>query len=505
MLANKMSEVSEMSMVGASKAAWLCVLAFACGCSVATEAGTEETESGVGQVQSALTTQESVFGFEAPLGWAASAGSIATSTTHAQGATSLSLRNASYSELSSQLLTTLSGVGTELAIDVQPPAVASYGQLQVFAVSPTLGWQSYKWLGQASLAGLPAGQFAHLSMPLAADVQQKLKQTYSDLKLIIAVNAPASSTGWLLDNLHFTGAAQDCGAGSAYSLTLDNEQGVDPATLERLRCTFFSVYPQLAARFNPNAAHSVTFSFVETANNPAWAYPDSAIVVMSKAHLAANPFDSDVVVHETMHVVQAGYAGAPQVVEGWIIEGSADYARDKYGLRKAETGWSIPTSWAPGRHFANGYGDAAGFFEWIDANYRQNQVPVVDALDDILRAGTYTNSTWNALTGHDVVWLWQTYSNGQAPVSASSGVTFYRDDNYSGWSFTLAPGVYGATELGSRGLQDAISSISVPAGYRVTAYVDDNSQGASVQYTSSTASVGGTWNDLFSTLVVEQL
>lgn len=493
--------------MGVAKVSGLCLLVLASGCSGAVETEGQEAESTIGQVQSALTTQERIFGFEAPLGWVASAGAVGTSTIHSQGATSLSLRNASYSEISSQYLSTLSGVGTALAIDVQPPAVASFGQLQIFATSPTLGWQSYKWFGQVSLAGLPAGQFAHLSIPLGADIQQKLQQTYSDLKIILAVNAPASNTGWLLDNLHFTGATQteDCAAGSAYSLTLENEQGVDAATLERLRCTFFAVYPQLAARFNPNAAQHVTFSFVETGNNPAWAYPDSAVVVLNKAHLAANPFDSDVVVHETMHVVQAGYAGSPQVVEGWIIEGSADYARDKYGLRKAETGWSIPTTWQPGHHFANGYGDAAGFFEWVDANYRQNQLPVVDSLDDVLRAGTYTNNTWVTLTGHDVVWLWQAYSNGQAPQPASTGVTFYRDDNYTGWSFKLAPGVYGTTELGSRGLHDAISSLVVPSGYRVIAYEHDNSQGASVQYTSNTPSVGTDWNDKISTIVVQQL
>jgi hypothetical protein len=69
----------------------------------------------------------------------------------------------------------------------------------------------------------------------------------------------------------------------------------------------------------------------------------------------------------------------------------------------------------------------------------------------------------------------------------------------------MRPGIYGATALGSRGLHDAISSLQVPSGYRVTAYVDDGSQGASIQYTASTTSVGAAWNDKFSTIVIEQL
>lgn len=492
-------------ITGVAKAVSFILLAFASGCSGAPEPNTQDSDTTVAQAQFALTTQQRIFGFEAPLGWTASAGSITTDAAHTEGATSLSLRNTSYSELTSQALTTLSGVGTGLAIDVRPPAVASYGQLQILAVSPTLGWTA-QWLGQVSLAGLPAGQFAHLSIPLSADAQQKLKQTYSDLKIRLAVSAPSSSAGWLFDNLHFTGAPQqDCAAGSAYTLLLQNQQGVSATMLENLRCTFFTVYPVLAQRFNPNAAKTVTFSFVETANVPAWADSDAAIVYLNKDHLAHNPLDSDVVVHETMHVVQAGYAGPPQVVEGWIIEGTADYVRDRYGLRNAENKWTIPTAWGEGQHFANGYGDTAAFFKWIDAHYRQNQAPVADALDDILRAGTYTANTWTTLTGHDVVSLWQEYSGNRAPQPDSVGVTFYRDDNYQGWSFRMRPGIYGATALGSRGLHDAISSLQVPSGYRVTAYVDDGSQGASIQYTASTTSVGAAWNDKFSTIVIEQL
>ena len=484
------------SFLKANRGAVLLSVVAAVGCGANPDIDAEES---FGRTEGALTSQQGIFGFEAPLGWTGSAGNVGISTTHTEGASSLSLRNANYSLLTSQALSTLSGVGAELAIDVLPPAVASWGQLEFYATSATLGWTSYQWLGQVSLAGLPVGQFAHLKVPLSAAQQQKLKQSYSDLQIRLAVNAPASSTGWLLDNLHFTSLTQDCAAGSAYALTFVNQTGVDATMLENLRCTFFATYPLLAQRFNPNASKNVTFSFVENDKNPAWAEPGISTIFLNKAHLAAHPLDSDVVVHEGMHIVQAGYQDP---VQGWIIEGSADYARDRYGLRNLENGWSIPKVWAPGRHYANGYGDAAGFFEWIDAQYRQNKPGIVDALDDVMRSGVVSSATWIALTGYDVVPLWAQYSNNQAPVQAPAGITFYRDDNYTGLSFTIGTGTYGSTELGSRALQDAISSLKVPSGWRVTAYEHDGSQGASIQYTADTPSVGSTWNDKISTVVI---
>jgi len=39
-------------------------------------------------------------------------------------------------------------------------------------------------------------------------------------------------------------------------------------------------------------------------------------------------------------------------------------------------------------------------------------------------------------------------------------------------------------------------------GWRVTAYEGDGSQGLSVQYTADTPSVGSTWNDKISTVVI---
>ncbi|HET9955870.1 MAG TPA: basic secretory protein-like protein [Polyangiaceae bacterium] len=498
------------SMIGITrKSVTLGILASATACSgVASDAGPEsalDSATDLGHAEAALTTQQRVLGFEAPLGWTASAGSIGTSTTHTEGATSLSLRNASYSELTSEALSTLSGVSAELAIDVRPPAAAGWGQLQIFASSATLGWSSYQWLGQASLVGLPAGQFTQVKVSLPATVQQKLAQSYGDLRIRLAVNAPASSSGWLFDNLHFVGSTPpppDCSTGSQYTLTLVNEQGVDATHLQNLRCTFFQVYPLLVNRFNAAATRNVTFSFVETGNNPAWADPGTGVVFLNKAYLAGNPLDSDVVVHETMHIVQAGYSGQ---VEGWIIEGSADYARDRYGLTNAENHWSIPTGWSAGQHFANGYGEAAAFFKWVDARYRQNQAPVVDALDDIMRTGQYADSTWVSLTGKTVTALWQEYSNNQAPVPASSGVTLYRDSNFTGWSFVVGTGTYNATDLGSRGLHDVISSLRVPAGYRVIAYLDSESQGASTQFTGDASYVGDDWNDKISTIVVQRL
>ncbi len=43
-----------------------------------------------------------------------------------------------------------------------------------------------------------------------------------------------------------------------------------------------------------------------------------------------------------MHIVQ-GYPGYGDArVPGWLVEGIADYARDRYGMDNAAAGWALP-------------------------------------------------------------------------------------------------------------------------------------------------------------------
>ncbi len=61
---------------------------------------------------------------------------------------------------------------------------------------------------------------------------------------------------------------------------------------------------------------------------------------------------------------------------------------------------------------------------------------------------------------------------------AMADVTFYGQCHFKGNSVTLAAGDYTASELSRKGIpEDAIASIKVPNGFRVTVHADDNFQG----------------------------
>lgn len=451
-----------------------------------------------GEQSFALTTAESVLGFESTQVWSVSSGTVAATTVQSQGSAALSVTPVGYAQLTSVPLSTLGGATSTLSLDVQPSGAMAWGQVQLFVNAPSRGLYS-TFAGQASLQGLPSNAFSRLDFALPSDVQAALAGSYSDLTFTIGVGVPQGSV--TLDNLRFEGQpSQDCAAGSAYTLTITGAEGIDPETVEGIRCTFYEVYPQLAAAYNPAAQTTVPLTFVPEEPNmpPAWAI--SGGLYINKGHITRNPLDWDVIVHEGMHIVQAGYSGT---VPGWIIEGTADFVRDRYGLTNAENHWSIPTGYEYGHHYTAGYGEAAAFFKWIDAQYRVGQPSVTQALDDVLRAGTYSEAqTWVSLTGSSLLQLWNGYSEGLAPAPATQGITVYEDGSFGGRAIKLDHGTYPLVELRARGIQnDWISSISVPAGYTVRAFTDDGFQGTEVVYSTSASSLGSQDNQ-FSSLII---
>lgn len=70
---------------------------------------------------------------------------------------------------------------------------------------------------------------------------------------------------------------------------------------------------------------------------------------------------------------------------------------------------------------------------------------------------------------------------------SASFPVIYKDGNYSGSSQTLRPGVYSAGDLTIG--NDELSSITVPSGWSVTLYTDNNFGGTAVTYTSNSSLV----------------
>ena len=457
-------------------------------------------EPELGVVSSALAVED-VLGFESAQSWSASAGTLATTSVHSQGSAALSVSAEGYTELTSAPLSTLSGVSSVLSLEVRPAASPAWGQLQIAVDVPSRGLYG-AYLGQASVQGLPANTFSRLDFAVPAPVQQALREGYSDLRFRIALNVAQGSGPVVLDNLRFgSGPSPDCAAGSPYTLTLFGTEGIAADVIERIRCTFYGTYPMLAADYNPSTQTTVPLTFVEDNGNlPGAGWVINGEMFFNKDHVIRNPLGSDMMIHEAMHIVQAGYSGT---VPGWIIEGTADFVRDKYGSNP-DNAWSIPSAYAYGQHYVNGYGDAAAFFKWIDAHYRAGQPSVTQALDDILRAGSYSEAqTWPSLTGHGLEELWFGYSDGQAPAAATQGITAYQDSNFAGRGVILNRGSYRLLDLQARGIpNDWISSFAVPAGFTLKAYTDDNFSGTEVLYSSSSSFVGE-FNDKFSSLVVQ--
>jgi predicted alpha-1,6-mannanase (GH76 family) len=114
------------------------------------------------------------------------------------------------------------------------------------------------------------------------------------------------------------------------------------------------------------------------------------------------------------------------------------------------------------------------------------------------------NKDWNVTAG--TVTDYSTQLSGIMIMEFASNldkVFFFKDYNYGGYTSALIPGSYTKAKLNAMGILDNdISSLTVPKGYTVTVYVNDNFSGASTTFTTNSGFVGATWNDTISSLVI---
>jgi hypothetical protein len=194
-----------------------------------------------------------------------------------------------------------------------------------------------------------------------------------------------------------------------YTLIFENEdttyQKKGDDSRKALEKTFFTVYPEITAYFNPNAPHRVVIKIDPSYSEPAdVAVTVNATITLNPSWVLQNQADIDVITHESTHVAQqyksAGYTPT------WLVEGLADYSRNKFGVNNAAVGWYIP-NYSVGDQYTDGYTTVAGFILWAEAKY---QPGIAQTLDKQLRAGTYSDDdSWMALTGSTFSQLWNTY------------------------------------------------------------------------------------------------
>mmetsp|Transcript_17854 Transcript_17854/g.25423 ORF Transcript_17854/g.25423 Transcript_17854/m.25423 type:complete len:397 (-) Transcript_17854:151-1341(-) len=89
------------------------------------------------------------------------------------------------------------------------------------------------------------------------------------------------------------------------------------------------------------------------------------------------------------------------------------------------------------------------------------------------------------------------------PIPSIDGILVCREVAYQGNCKTLTPGDYNAAKLFLSGVEDnTISSIKVPKGFKVTAYLDDNFAGVSTFYFGDQKVLQPPMNDAISSLKV---
>ncbi|WP_343670119.1 PA14 domain-containing protein [Chitinophaga sp.] len=85
-------------------------------------------------------------------------------------------------------------------------------------------------------------------------------------------------------------------------------------------------------------------------------------------------------------------------------------------------------------------------------------------------------------------------------------VVFFGDINYGGAAVGFTSGNYTIADMTAAGIADnTISSFTIPAGYQVTFYEDDNFSGASFTATASSTWIGSAWNDRVSSVVISRV
>ncbi|MEE7559392.1 Basic Secretory protein, partial [Xanthomonas sp. Kuri4-2] len=164
----------------------------------------------------------------------------------------------------------------------------------------------------------------------------------------------------------------------------DAGDALDAPLRERILRTFFHAYAEERRDFNPRAPARALITI-----DPGYdgiAYVDShdrAKMTINPAWLVKHPDDTDLVTHEAMHIVQGYPDYGNDRAPTWLVEGIADYARDRYGLDNAAAGWALPTAIRPGQHYDTGYRVSGAFLKWSEARHPG----LVQALDRALRRG----------------------------------------------------------------------------------------------------------------------
>jgi hypothetical protein len=163
--------------------------------------------------------------------------------------------------------------------------------------------------------------------------------------------------------------------------------------------------------------------------------------------------------------------------------GPGNYQGDKLGLLKYDiSSIEIPSTLRARVYINNEY--MAGTYYTLSENISCMNSTLNDRVGSIVIEETYGNN------------------NNQYPANSNQAVVIYTDANYKGQSASLLPGTY--STMAQAGFPDnALSSLTVPVGYRVVLYEFENFAGKSITINGSTSGfLFSNWNDRTSSIAV---
>lgn len=189
-----------------------------------------------------------------------------------------------------------------------------------------------------------------------------------------------------------------------YNCTVTDPTGIiNPDVIATIQEYSTTMYRKMLTDFALGRSLPTTVPItVKSIGAPGWAIGDRIEVNVDWLNREVYK-DYDMLTHELFHIIQAGGCS-----EGWVVEGMADWARDRYGRMNQYGGWALPGAPSSTQSYTNAYGVTARFFKWLETQYSG----FIQALfDKAFVKKTYTTSWWSTQTGRTVDEWWQLYYN----------------------------------------------------------------------------------------------
>lgn len=172
------------------------------GACAASSAEVDASQGDIGSASQALSSSETVLGFESTSVWTATTGTKTLVTDSVDGSNALQLANFSYAELSSSPTTWSETPSDSIALEFKAPAGTAYGTVQLVANAPSVGMYE-QTLGVVSINADRSGDWTTLIFPVSAVNKTALGKKPADLVFRLRLTLPSSSAGYKFDRLHY--------------------------------------------------------------------------------------------------------------------------------------------------------------------------------------------------------------------------------------------------------------------------------------------------------------